>query len=745
VRRTLPLLVFFFLCNAGFRQEKLHELDVAVRDAIAEEKLPGAVLLIDHAGEQVVRVYGNRGLVPRREAMTADTLFDVASITKVAATAPSIHILSARGALDLDASIRKVLREFGDDRVTLRHLLTHTSGLHPGIDRRTPWNGYEAGVRLALAERPRNAPGAVFRYSDVNYILLGEVVRRVARKPLDVFAREEVFLPLQMHETSFRPRKRARAAPTENGLRGVVHDPTARQMGGVAGHAGLFSTAADLAKFAGALRDVATGVDRRDLPDGLRAALRAMTTVASPGAVAVRRGAGFDFDSNYSRPRGEWFSAASFGHTGWTGPFLWIDPASRTFYVFLSNRVHPDGRGSVTALQHRVGTLVAESLDGVAHAPEPRRVGYIVSGGDAENGIDVLDGERYATLRGLRVGVLTSRNAIDRFGNPTADLLRSAPDVTVAAFFSPEHGLSGTADEKVGDSEYNGIPLYSLYGERRAPTREQLKGLDALVVDLPDIGTRFYTYISTMGLAMEAAAAAGVKVIVLDRANPIGGEVVEGPLLEGETNFTAWHPLPLRHGMTIGELARMFRDERAMQLDLTIVPVRGWERAQWQDQAGLPWINTSPNMRSLRAAALYPGIGLLESALSVGRGTATPFEIVGAPYIEGARLAAEVDVAGVRLTPVSFTPAASTHAGEACGGVRIEIADRAALRSVDLGIALASALARLYPEQFPVDRIQPLLRHTATLEAIRAGRPLEEIRRLWDLGPFLERRARYVR
>lgn len=709
MRRALVPFVLFFLLGAAFRDDKLTEIDVAVRDAINEKRLPGGVLLIEHNGERVVRAYGHRALEPRIERMTTDTIFDAASITKVVATAPSIWLLIARGKLSLDRPVRSVLPEFTNEAVTLRHLLTHTSGLRPGLDRED-WSGYDEGIRRALVEKPQNRPGAVFRYSDINYILLGEIVRRVSGEPLDVFAKKNIFTPLGMKDTTFRPTQSPRIAPTENGLRGVVHDPTARRMGGVAGHAGMFTTVADLAKFARAI------LDGKFFP-------RAMTEIASPPEVAVHRAAGFDIDSNYSRPRGDLFPQGSFGHTGWTGGFLWIDPSSRTFYVFLSNRVHPDGKGSVVALQHRLGTLVAESLADVTFTPPTRRVGYVLGGADAQNGIDVLHASGYAALRGMRVGLITNHTGIDRSGNPTVDLLRSAPGLTLTAIFTPEHGLRGTADEKVGDEQYHGIPVYSLYGERRKPSPEQLANLDVLVFDIQDIGTRFYTYISTMGLAMEAAADAKKKFIVLDRVNPIGGTVVEGPLLEGKPDFVGWHPLPIRHGKTVGELAQQFRDERPIEVDLTVIPVKGWNREQWQDEAGLPWINTSPNMRSLNAAALYPGIGLMESAISVGRGTPTPFEILGAPYIDGDALIRNVGrLPGVSLTPVRFTPTASTHQGVVCGGVRIAINDRRALRSVDVGLAIAAALVRLYPTQFPVDETQPLLRHRETLEAIRSGR-----------------------
>lgn len=708
VRRLLVPFVLFLLVGAGFRDDKLVEIDVAVRDAIAEKRLPGGVLLIDHAGEQIVRTYGNRAIEPARERMTADTIFDAASITKVVATAPSIWLLIERGKLSLDQSLKSVLPEFTDETVTLRHLLTHTSGIRPGLDR-DEWSGYDEGIHRALAEVPQNRPGAVFRYSDINYLLLGEVVRRTSGEPLDVFAKKNIFTPLKMKDTSFNPKKSSRIAPTEEGLRGVVHDPTSRRMDGVAGSAGMFTTVADLAKFARAV------LGGKFFPRG-------MTEIASPPEVVVKRAAGFDIDSNYSRPRGDLFPQGSFGHTGWTGGFLWIDPSSRTFYVFLSNRVHPDGKGSVVALQRRLGTLVAESLVGETFTPPVRRIGYVTGGADAQNGIDVLHASGYAALKGMRVGLVTNHTGIDRAGNPTVDLLRSAPGVTLTAIFTPEHGLRGTADEKVGDEQYQGIPVFSLYGERRKPSAEQLTNVDALVFDIQDIGTRFYTYISTMGLAMEAAAESKKKFIVLDRVNPIGGAIVEGPVLEGPTDFIAWHPIPIRHGKTVGELARIFRVERPIDVELEVIEVKGWNREQWQDEAGLPWINTSPNMRSLNAAGLYPGIGLLERAVSVGRGTATPFETLGAPYIDGAALIRAVGpLPGLQMTPIRFTPTASTHKDVECGGVRLAITDRRALRSVSAGIAIATALARLYPDQFPVDDMKHLLRHSETLEKIRSG------------------------
>lgn len=745
--------------RTSFDASKLQAIDAAIEEAVAQKRIPGGVLWVERDGETYRKAYGNRSLVPAVEPMTEDTIFDAASITKVTATAPSVWLLIERGRIALDAPVKTYLPEFtGDwrDEVTVRHLLTHTSGLRPSLSLAEPWSGYDEGIRQAVAESPRNRPGAIFRYSDVNFILLGEIVRRVSGETLDVFAEKNIFRPLGMRDTFFTPLPAVstRIAPTEEVrgegiLRGVVHDPTSRRMGGVAGHAGLFTTAADLARYARMLSGAETRVMRPET-------VKAMTSVQSPQNVTGRRAGGFDFDTSYSRPRGERFAVGGFGHTGWTGGFLWIDPPSKSFYVFLSNRVHPDGKGSVLTLQKSLGTLVAEAV-AVDAAPmaKPARyptvIRWVTGGADVQNGIDVLHVSGYEALRGLRVGLITNHTGIDRSGNPTIDLLRSAPDVKLVALFSPEHGIRGVADAKIGDEvdTASGLPVYSLYGDRRKPSAEQLAGLDALVFDIQDIGARFYTYISTMGMAMEAAAEAKVKMIVLDRANPIGGEVVEGPLRDGEESFIAWHPIVVRHGMTVGELAKMFREERKIDVDLTVIALRGWKRPMYQDEAGLPWINTSPNMRSLEAATLYPGIGILERAISVGRGTPTPFEILGAPFIDGEVLARELRalaLPGIEVTPVRFTPDASVHQGEECGGLRLRITDRRALRPVDLGIAIAMILQRLYPDKFDLEKTAHLLRHPPTLEAIRAGKSLEEIHALWkpELQAFEERRKQYL-
>ena len=319
------------------------------------------------------------------------------------------------------------------------------------------------------------------------------------------------------------------------------------------------------------------------------------------------------------------------------------------------------------------------------------------------------------------------------------------------ALFSPEHGIRGALDQKVPDSldEKTGLPVYSLYGERRAPTAEQLQDLDALVFDIQDIGCRFYTYVSTMGLCLEAAAKAKLQFVVLDRVNPINGMAVEGPMHSGASTFTAFHSLPLRHGMTVGELAKMFNVERGFGADLIVIPLEGWSRDLWFDQTGLPWTNPSPNMRNLKEAILYPGIGFMETAVSVGRGTDTPFEVVGAPYVNDLELAAEVNGAGlpgVRFVPIRFTPRGSVFKDQPCSGVYILLTDRDRCNVVEVGVALARTFHRLYPGEFALEKVNTLLQHAPTIEAIKNGQPIEEIKRSWpaDLENFKKRREQFL-
>lgn len=743
---------------AAFEPAKLREIDAAIEKAVADHRIPGGVFHLERNGAVYEKAYGERALVPAVETMTADTIFDAASITKVVATTPAIWLLIERGQVALDAPVSRYIPEFRGgwrDEITVRHLLTHTSALRADLDLRPQWSGYDTAMALAMKEEPTNRPGIIFRYSDINFELLGEIVHRVSGQPLDVFAKKEIFQPLHMRDTGFKPVMSSRIAPTEmtleGMLRGEVHDPTARRMQGVAGHAGLFITVADLAKYCRMLLAGGAPILKPET-------VKAMTSVQSPAGVAIRRAGGFDLDSSFSRPRGDLFPIGSFGHTGFTGGFFWVEPQTKTFYIFLSNRVHPDGSGNVLTLQRQLGTLAAQAVRGVdwksvaaLPAREGGRVGFTFGGADTNNGIDHLAATHYAPLQGMKVGLITNHTGIDRWGNPTIDLLRSAPGVTLVALFSPEHGIRGVLDANFDDATdaVTGLPIYSLYGETRKPKPEQLRGLDALLFDIQDVGTRFYTYPASMQLAMEAAAEAKIKFIVLDRVDPIGGAAVEGPLLVGPEDYVGWHRVPLRYGMTTGELARMFNDERHIGAGLAVIELQRWRRDLYEDEAGLPWINTSPNMRSLAAATLYPGIGLVESAISVGRGTATPFEIIGAPYIDPAVFTREMnalDLPGVRFEPARFTPDTSNFAGQECGGARVVITDRNKLRTVLTGVAVATTLRRLYGDAFAVDKVQRLLRHPRILEAIREARPPREIEQLWleDQASFRERRAKYL-
>ncbi len=781
--RAAASLAFAFQCVAvatppTFFPEKVAEMEAAIAEAITAQRCPGGVLWLEREGAIHCKASGLRALLPAEEPMTEDTIFDAASLTKVCATTPAIMRLVERGQVSLDAPVATYVPEFkadGKDGVTIRHLLTHTSGLKPGIPAKPDWGGYDKAIALACGETLTSAPGTAFRYSDINFIILGEVVRRVSGTLLDEFVAKALYVPLKMPDTGFLPpeSKLPRVAPTEKlesgeVLRGKVHDPTARRMGGVAGHAGLFTTAADLARYARMLLNWGELEGTRVFKPET---VRLMTSVQSPDGVSARRGLGWDIDSAYSGPRGKWFPIGSYGHTGWTGTSLWIDPFSRTFLIFLSNRNHPSEQGNVLPLRARLGTLAAEAVVGFnfAYVPGalPARASETNLAANANarstfsrrdlksarvlNGIDVLAKQGFAPLKGKRVGLITNHTGHDHGRNPTIDLLKSAPGVTLLKLFSPEHGIRGTVDEKVGDArdEKTGLPIYSLYGETRKPTAQHLEGLDALVYDIQDIGCRFYTYPSTLGLALEAAAEHGKEVFVLDRVNPITGARVEGPVLAEQPTFVGFYRVPLRHGMTVGELAKMYNAEKNLNTRLTIIEVENWTRDLWFDETGLPWTNPSPNMRNLNEATLYPGIGLLESALSVGRGTDTPFELIGAPYIEDTRLAEELNRAGlpgIRFVPIQFTPTFSVHKGQLCRGVFFVLTDREACPVVDVGLLIAGTLHRWYPQQFNVDKIKHLLLHADTLEAVKAGKPLSEIHALWrtDVEKFLKRREPFL-
>lgn len=756
-------------------------VDAIMKAAVAEEIPPGAVVLIGHDGKVVYRkAFGYRSLEPRREAMTVDTVFDMASLTKCLATAVSVTRMVELGQIRLNDPVAKYLPEFaqnGKQDITIRQLATHYSGLPPDLDLRQPWDGYESAVRMAMAEKLDYPPGSKFVYSDINYIVLGELVHRVSGMTLDKYAEAHIYVPLKMTHTTFNPpsawrRKMESTEFDEHGvmLRGVVHDPTARRMGGVAGHAGLFSTADDLAKFAQAMLNGGK-------PILSPASVQKMTTPQQPLVGSALRGIGWDIDSPFSSNRGELLPIGSYGHTGFTGTSMWIDPTTNTYILILANGVHPrGGKPGLVALRGRVADAVASSLkltvSEKTKLQQESITGYnerlsaqrrvLTRNGQVKTGIDVLEANNFVSLqappgRKLRVGIITNQTGLDSAGRRTIDVLAKAPNVELKAIFSPEHGIFGEADTtKIGNSvdAATGVPVYSAYGASTAarhPSPNVLSDLDAIVYDIQDVGVRCYTYEATAGYFLESAAKAGLPIYILDRPNPINGNFIQGAVSEPQVStFTDYHPVPMRHGMTIGELARMYNEERHIGAKLTVVKMEGWQRGDWFDETGLLWVNPSPNLRSLTEATLYPGVVLVEGTnVSVGRGTDTPFEVVGAPWIKPQDFADYMNarlLQGVRFVPVTFTPKDSIYKGLACGGVNIIVTDRNFFDSAELGIELGSALVKLYPNEYKIDKMIELLGNHEIFNRLKSG---EDPRRIQqdvqeEIDQFVEVRKKYL-
>ncbi len=552
------LLVFAILLSAAAFSEtsldsRLAVLDPIINDAIVQGQIPGAVLIVGHDGQVVYRkAYGSRAIEPRREAMTLDTVFDCASLTKVLATTTAVMQLWEQGKFRMSDPVAKYLPEFGQNGkqdITIRQLLVHYSGLPEDLELGKKWEGKDTAYRMAFEIAPDRAPGSAFVYSDINFVVLGALVERLSGEPLDQYATKHVFEPLGMKETRFLPPYswKPRIAPTEEDenhhlLRGVVHDPTARRMGGVAGHAGVFSTADDLAIFAQALLDGGRGVLTP-------ATVAKMTSPQQPVNGTAVRGFGWDIDSPFSTNRGELLPVGGYGHTGFTGTSLWIDPATKTYIVLLTNAVHmnvvpPKEKGSAVALRTKVATAVAAALALDPSEAEKMRIAAItgynemqsaarkltVRNGTVKTGIDVLEETKFAALHPARggaprsIGLLTNQTGVDSGGRRTIDVLANVPGISLAAIFSPEHGVTGTLDTtdvKNTKDAATGVMVYSAYGASdaaRRPPMTVLKRLDAVVIDLADAGARFYTYETTVGYFLEAAAKAGVEVFILGPA-----------------------------------------------------------------------------------------------------------------------------------------------------------------------------------------------------------------------------------
>lgn len=725
-------------------------LQAAIDGALATQRMPGCVISVGRHDEVLfTHAYGSRSIVPTRTPMTSDTVFDLASLTKAVATTSSLMVLVDRGLVDLDARASSYVPELSRlPPFTVRQLLTHTSGL-PAI---TPMSDYSPD-RADLMRRIGNLtfkhqPGEQFNYSDVGFIVLQEVVQRVSSRTLMAFAADEVFTPLGMKETGYLPPSelRARTAPTEwrdgGYMQGEVHDPRAFMLGGISGNAGLFSSAKDLSRFAQAMLQRGTLDGKRVWSEATQEKFLTRHETTKGG-----RALGWDLDSTFATHKSALLSPYAFGHGGYTGTALWIDPERDLFFLFLSNRVHPDGKGAVNPL---IGDLAS----------------IAVAISETKTGIDVLKTESFARLQNTHIAVISNASARAKDGNTTLDVLRTAPGVEVKAVFTPEHGFGGDREGKIGDTTYNGIPMYSLYGERTVPKEEQLAGVDTIVFDLQDVGVRFYTYASTMKRAMKLAAEKHLRFVVLDRPNPIGGVEVQGPMLQDGNgasslnatptlkNFVNHHPLPIRHGMTMGELAGLFAEDEHLDLSLDVVKLVGWRRQDTFTTAGLAWTPPSPNLRSLKSVALYPAVGLLESTnLSVGRGTDLPFEVVAAPWLDANEIVRRLNslssilgTAGVSFGVTEVTPKSSVHAGKKCQAVKIAIVDARRFEPIRTALALAKIIHEVHPSEWTFDAMDNMLRWTPAMDAIRAGKDVADIEATWAAGlaDFKARRQRFL-
>jgi SSS family transporter len=842
-----------------------------LNDAVSAHRPPGAVVVIGHGGQVAFeQAYGDRKLAGEpgldgepsaAEPMTEDTIFDMASLSKCLSTATAVMQLYEQGKVEFDEPVEKYLPGFnaGHDperaKVTVRMLLTHTSGEGPDVNLKDAWGlsapDFMEGVHRALTTPLMSAPGEVFRYSDINFILLGYMVQVLSGEPLDVYAQEHIFKPLGMTETRYLPLAKACGphrvvgaaiawAPTPKGrelfacpkgdwstsllvriapeahddeakadpamnpdydrlLRGTVHDPTTRRMGGVAGHAGVFSTAHDVSLFAQGLLDRLAGrpsnfplkqstLELMVAPQqpGRAAAQVAAANAAERAAIvagekpavaglaphypAVRgqdlRGFGWDIDTAFSKPRGSVFPIGSFGHTGFTGTSLWMDPGSDTYVILLANAIHPRGNAPISNLRGEVATAAAEAL-GLYGATAGAGVAQRSSA--TMTGVDVLEAEHFAPLTGgsgrighsLVLGVLTNQTGLDRGGRRTVDILATdlpkvVPGAKLAAIFSPEHGIFGKQDSMHVEAEVDpatGLHVTSLYGPTEAdkrPSHEELKDLDAVVIDLQDAGVRFFTYDTVTGYFLEAAAKEktefhhDLKIVVLDRPDLIGGEQVQGPVSDAELTtgvaaYVDYMPLPVRTGMTIGELARYVVGVKHLDVDLTVVPMEHWSRGQYFDETGLPWTNPSPNLRTMTAAVPYPGLGFLDySPVSVGRGTDAPFELFGAAWMHAADVAAALNarhIPGVSFAATTTSVAENANHypfhGQTIDAVRVVVTDRRALDSPEMGVEILSVLHRMYPAQFQVEKTLRLVGSRSTLDAIGRGDDPRSIAEGW--------------
>ncbi|GMV99110.1 MAG: hypothetical protein AMXMBFR84_02490 [Candidatus Hydrogenedentota bacterium] len=674
------------------------KLRAGLLQAIAEAKAPGACAIIGDAEHTYLHdAQGARQLIPTRLPVETSTLYDLASLTKVIATTTALMQLYEAGEIDLDQPVSDIYPIPAFSAFTIRHCLTHTTGLSAGLPYYKDAKSIDEMLQRYSALPLKWTPGSRWLYSDVGFMLLGRIVELKARDSIDSYCKRHIFDPLEMTRTLYTPPKdlaplcaaTEQCAWRKRVIAGEVHDENCSAVGGVAGHAGLFGTAEDLARFCRAL---------------LTGRLLKSKTVSQMTAFGQTipypwQGLGWQIDPWASKNQGYLPSRTAIGHTGWTGTSIWMDTATGLFAVLLGNTCHPSRTERDNGLYRRVFyTAVAKEF-------------YVNT--TTHSGLDRLLREDFAELRGHRIALLTNHAAVDQQGRHALDVLKIAPDVRIATLYSPEHGIRGHAEAGESVASENGpIPVVSLYGDRKFPSKEELESIDYFVVDLQDIGSRYYTYMSTMKDCLAACAAMKKTALILDRPNPVGGAVLEGTIAQTVGSPVCCAPIPVRHGMTMGELALYFLQTEfsATPLRVLVSPLDNCERARFFDECTLPWVPPSPNMPTAETALLYVGTCLFEGVnVNEGRGTDTPFHVMGSPWMDAKRIVENVhpeDRPGIDLEPVRYTPKAipgkaanPAYRDEACEGVRLIVRDKRSARPFRTAIALLAALRELHPRK----------------------------------------------
>jgi uncharacterized protein YbbC (DUF1343 family)/CubicO group peptidase (beta-lactamase class C family) len=746
-------------------------LDSLMEAGIAAGAAPGAALAVGRHGRIVhMRSYGRIDVAPAAAAVTDSTRYDLASLTKVVATTTAAMILEEAGLLNIDRPVHDFLPQINAPEkagITVRQLLAHNGGFRSGAPL---WreSSDAASFLRAMNERPlAYTPGDSTIYSDWDLIMTGLIVEHITGEPLDVFLQKRVWGPLGMRDTGFNPLGAgplpigtactAMASTThpllpliaateidtvyrKRQVHGIVHDENACALGGVAGHAGLFSSARDLAVFA-------TMMLNGGEYNGVRI-LKATTIARWTARQGPRssRALGWDTPAPGSSA-GRFFSPRSFGHTGFTGTSIWMDPEKGIYVVLLTNRVNPTrANNKHEPLRRAIADAVQQAvMDAPVKEWNPPLPPAPPSPAQARvlPGLDIFLADVPAAIRGKRIGLITNGTVVDRQGRLAIDLIAAHKDLKLVALFAPEHGIRGTVAEGATIEDERdaktGVPVYSLYKtEDHGPEDAMLADVDALVYDLQEVGGRTWTYVSTMALSMMAAKRKGIPFVVLDRPNPIGGEIVEGAPLDPKfKSFVGMYSIPARHGMTVGELARLFNTRFGIGANLIVIKAANWKRSMWFEDNGVPWANPSPNLRTPDALKNYPGTVYFEGTnLSEGRGSERPFEQVGAPWLKAQEVMGALNakaLPGVRFEAITMTiGVAAKYKGQTLPGIRFVVTDRNAYRPVRTALIAIDEIRRQHPADFKwsgsLDRLAGTDRVRLAIEAGTLPALLDE----WD-------------